>query len=99
MREIMVRVAYLNMRLRDRPAFSSTIDSHGQLAHLASMPETITFDEGNASGFGALFYNSIADILRLSQDGAEVGNKVRSGMLTFLQDDSGQFNTRSMIFD
>lgn len=98
LREIMVRIAYLNVRLRERPQFYSDIGPEGTVTLGAILPRSVECEAGTADEFGALFYESIRDVLAGSANEIEIANSVRSGAFTFLRDDTGNFNTRSMLF-
>lgn len=98
LREIMVRIAYLNIRLRERPQFYSDIGPEGTVTLCSILPPSMEFEAGTADEFGALFYESIKDVLAGSANESEIANNVRSGELTFLRDDTGNFNARSMLF-
>lgn len=98
LREIMVRLAYLNVRLVNRPQFYSDIDARGSVAIGATLPDMFDLKEGKPEEFGRLFYESVRDIIDGVANHHAVRDKVLSGTFTFLRDDSGNFNTKSMEF-
>jgi hypothetical protein len=98
-REIVARLGYLNLRIKERPQFHSEI-SGGRYKILATHPRSIEIDKGDPQEYGKLMYRACAGDLGMCRNSDIEATKthIRNGRYTFLFDKSGNFIHQSMEF-
>lgn len=90
-REVLARVSHLNLTLRDRPTFSSEVDTaDGSVRLVCETPKRIHFHEDEDS-LRKLFQFCCGPIFRGCEDGDEAMNDPRLGKYTYLFDDDQNF--------
>jgi hypothetical protein len=100
LREIMVELAWLNLHLKVRPTFATECDLIGEKCRLVvERPPQVEIVELNHRLRGELLYGAVRHLLprvpllrRSYEEGVEL---VKSGNLSFLRDDRGQFIEQS----
>lgn len=99
-REILARIGFANYILKERPVYHTITDpDNGKAMIIGDVPDNIEMIDHENKDFGMLFYQTTKDILELmSGDNiSDIKQGVKEGQFTFLVDENGQFNTRSMI--
>ncbi len=99
LREIFVRFAYANLRLKNRPRFASALDEEKGFRIVARRSSSIEFEPGNAADYGKMLYSATKPILdhMHNPDIDQIKQRVREGNMTFLFDDKGKFIKSSMF--
>jgi hypothetical protein len=101
LREFMIRCAFINLNLKERPRFYSEFDP-GRAYHriAANVPNELDWNEGDLSQYGAMLYSACEDLLSIYQNDniEEVKELVKQGRITFLFDENGNFKTDSLVF-
>jgi hypothetical protein len=95
LREIMAELAFLNLHLKERPAFRSEINIAAEQCRIVAERPELALQELDLRVRGAVLRHAIKDSLprvRLrGRSEQEVDNALTNGTLTFLFDDSGAF--------
>jgi hypothetical protein len=92
LRELMVRLAYYNCNLKERPLYQSEIwDNHYRIH--AELPATIEFQDNKQVNFGNFLMSGCYPLIENQQfDNKDfVVGKMREGNYTFLFDNDGNF--------
>jgi hypothetical protein len=93
LREVLADLAYTNLRLENRPTFSTVIDPLSELCELrADVPDGLHFGAVNAEFYGELLYSVCRDwIDRIPEpDRTTVIEQCKSGNCSFLFNGAGQ---------
>jgi hypothetical protein len=96
-REVMARLAYLNLLIEVRPSFHSDFrDGHYVIS--ASRPNTINVGEWEPEEYGRVLSFACSDLLNLHKnpDMETIKEYVRAGRYTFLFDQNGDFITKQV---
>jgi hypothetical protein len=98
-RELMARMAYANLTLRDRPVAVSQIETDGRYTIRAGIPQKWALEGANQSDYGKLLSWCCEDILAglPSEEADRIGAAINQGKWTFLFDDRGQFITNAAV--
>jgi hypothetical protein len=99
LREVMVRMAWINLRLEERPAFSSDFRAADEsLTIRAQHGEDIALREPDLNEFGALMYSTFRDVIDTMPqlNTAETRQHIQSGRWTFLFRPDGAFESKSI---
>jgi hypothetical protein len=96
LREIMVELAWLNLHLKVRPAFTTECDlMETECRLVVERPQQVELSQLDQGLRGNLLYGAVRHLLRevpLRGHSYEEGVAlVKSGKLSFLRDDRGQF--------
>lgn len=99
LREVLAHLAYINVKLTERPEFRSSIDPDGTYRIKGAHPPQVVLAPHSEDEFGEIFYASTQDVVRrLHQaNAAEMLAHIRGGRWTFLFDDEGRFIENSVI--
>ncbi|GIU01538.1 hypothetical protein TSL6_20440 [Sulfurovum sp. TSL6] len=100
-REILARIGFANFILKERPVYHTMTDpDNGSTMILGDVPDNIEMLDHENEDFGMLFYQTTKGLLEhmVVDNISDVKQEVKEGLTTFLVDEDGQFNTRSMIF-
>jgi len=100
LREIMVELAWLNLHLKVRPTFATECDLTGEKCRLAvERPQRVELVQLDRGLRGKLLYGAVRHLLQevslLGHSYEEGVALVKSGDLSFLRDDHGQFIEQS----
>ena len=100
LRELMARLAVVNMHLRERPSYYSEPCGNGT-AIRASLPSELAIDPVPDEVFGALMERCCADVVRdvNAPDAAEVCEHLKAGRWSFLFDASGKFTPATVPYN
>ena len=98
LREIMARLGYLNLLLKDRPRFFSEFNN-GEYTISAAHPDKIEIEKPNAKDFGDVLFFSCKDYLKksLNHDNEAIIKAVQNGRYTFLFHKNGRFIKRQLL--
>ena len=95
LRELMVHLAYLNLHLKRRPVFHTECDIINETCHIVATVPELDLQKLDRKTRGALLYEAVRDVLpKINFPGRtseEVVVAIKSGTLTFLFDDEGNF--------
>jgi hypothetical protein len=98
-RELLARLAFANIILKNRPEFYSDINLlKEEYSIQAKVSNYLEFDEPDELKFGKLMYSCCADILAetVSPSGEPQIDFVKKGIYTFILDQDGNFIKNSM---
>lgn len=95
LREILARVGYMNLLLKNRPLFNSTIEDNSYKISV-DLPDLVEFEPAIEQDFGKLMYNAIHSLKTFDDKDAMLAENVRSGRWTCLIDDNGMFINQTM---
>jgi len=96
-REVMARMGYLNLLIRNRPTFHSEF-KNGEYKISGSHPDTVEVDDWDADAYGQALYFACRGLLQrcFNADLDVIAEHLRHGRYTFLFDENGEFITREM---
>lgn len=92
-REILSRLSYININLKNRPVFYSNFDKNNEYTITADLPKIVEFESNNPEVLGNLLYLSCNEIIKNS----DIENKefilqhLQNGTYTFLFNKIGEF--------
>ena len=98
-REVLARLAFLNVFLKDRPKFWSDFDlKRGSYCIGADAPETSGLCDCSSPDFGKFLHSSIRNMLSqmVNADRDQIIEHVKEGKYSFLFDKNGDFINNSM---
>jgi hypothetical protein len=102
-RELMIELAFLNMRIRERPLFQTHIDIEKEESNIIVHRPRWAFEEPDLQARGMLLENAVSEFIEHLQiagrSRSEIVDAVRSGRMSYLFDDEGDFITQSYRFD
>jgi hypothetical protein len=97
LREVMVELAFLNLHLKDRPTFSSQIDLDNEVHAIAATLPKFELHEPRWPLRGRLLRQALGGLLAHIEgsnlSALQMEEAIKSGDLTFLFNDSGEFVT------
>jgi hypothetical protein len=97
LREVMVRMAAMNIRLSERPDFHSDINLlTEEYAIGAQSPELVRVEDMQAEVFGKVMHHVCGPLVKGHPDEAKILENLKTGNLTFLLDDQGNFAADNM---
>jgi hypothetical protein len=97
LRELAVRLAFVNLNLKKRPRFHSELDMENERYRITcTAPSVVALRKTNDSDFGALMYFYCKGFLSASSTDPSIVDHVKSGKWTFLFDSNEQFIADSM---
>lgn len=98
-REVMARLGYLNLLIKERPLFQSEFDGP-KYRISGTHPAAIELDEWNPEAYGRVLHHACAGHLDrcTNPDIEEIRKYVREGRYTFLFDQNGSFIKEQMVF-
>lgn len=95
LREIMAELAYLNLRLKERPSFRTEIDLVSKTCRIVATRPKLELAESNLTMRGELLHYAVREILPhvefIGHTHEEVLSAIKAGTYTFLFDDKGNF--------
>ena len=100
-RELLVRFAHCNISLLNRPVYYTDVDiKTGKLKISVKHSDTIEIKEYNQKEYGEMLYYFIRPMLEYfkSENIDWVETHLKEGDLSYLFDEKGDFNTKSIIF-
>lgn len=97
LREVFVRIAYLNTLIWTRPEFYTELGS-GLPKIVVDVPDFIESRERNAEDYGKLLWKSCSDLMKnyKEDDREAIVAWIKNGQYTFLFDEDGKFVANSM---
>jgi hypothetical protein len=96
LREIMVRIAHLNMLIKERPVFHSTFND-GKYEIGVDIPKAVELEEGTGKQLGKLMFRACDEFIdsavipENTMTHEQMRNHIRAGEFTFLVDSDGKF--------
>ena len=104
LREIMVRIAHLNMLIKERPVFHSTFEN-GEYTIGVNRPKNVELEKGTGEQLGKLMARACEEFLDtavMPNDSItyeQLREHVRAGEWTFLVDSDGNFIEHHLVSD
>ncbi len=101
LKELVVRFAHCNISLINRPEFFTSVDPKHNLIKIgAKLPESIDIGEFNRKEYGGMLYEFLKPALQNFQSRNREWEieHLKAGELSYLFDENGRFNARSIIF-
>ena len=98
-RELMTRLAYLNLLIKQRPQFQSDFEDQSYRIS-ATHPNSIEVEDWDQTTYGKLLYKTCAPLLDLcsNSDIEEIKDQVLNGTYTFLFNEDGDFIKEQMVY-
>jgi hypothetical protein len=97
LREIMVRMAAINIHLAERPRFSSSLDLLTEAYEISGeRPSEIRLEDMDHDRIGKMMYHICGPLLVGHPDKAEILENLKTGHYTLLFDDKGGFAADNM---
>jgi hypothetical protein len=104
LRELMVRIAHLNMLIKERPVFHSTFND-GEYKIGVDTPKAVELEEGTGEQLGKLMFRACDEFIDSAvipgnaMTHEQMRNHIRAGELTFLVDSDGKFIDHQLASD
>ncbi len=98
-REILARLSYINMNLKERPEYYSEFDQNNKYTITAELPAMAEFEDTGTYKFGNILSMACLDIFEKTKTPNKdfIIQKIKDGNFTFLFDKYGSFIKDSFI--
>jgi hypothetical protein len=94
LRELMARFALINLKLKERPQFATSVHDSGLVRLVARLPGSRPqIEKISRKDFGAVLYGAMLPISNTirGKHGKRLGARIKAGRVSFLYDNKGRF--------